>query len=266
MLSLLLLLSSCGEVKTVELEYTFEPYTAFTGVDVTGEVTLDDGITLDGVLDEAIWKNSATAIEIAGVTKDASANYEDINVAVFGERGAVVYTYIGEHSVYFALEVKDKNLYYNPIGSQSASTCVELYFTSKAQESFSEGCYSVRINPTGGEGEDAVNIGIYIPNDSASEWTDTVMRGRVAAAVQVNGKVCNTANDTSYSTDGNVGYVMEIAISKALIGEDADAIRFTAAFVQDKGYDLPRLGNSFIEKTGYKQPDTWIIMTNDGQQ
>lgn len=262
---LILLLSSCDKIKTVEIEYRFEPYTAFTGVDLTGEVLLDNGITLDGVLDDEIWDKSSTAIEIAGVTKDASADYEDIDVEVFGQRGAMVYTYIGEHNIYFAFEVEDKNLYYNPIGSQSASTCVELYFTSKTQESFADGCYSVRINPTGKAGADAVNIGIYIPNDSATEWTDTVLRGKAAAAVRVIGRVCNQADDESYSTEDNVGYVMEVAISKSLIGEDADAIRFTAAFVQDKGYDLPRLGNSFISGTSYKQPDTWVIMTNDGQ-
>ena len=258
--AVLMILTSCGDSF---IEYEFETYTDFNGVDPTGRVQLDDGVKLDGVLDEAIW-NKNTAIGISGATTDQTTK-EPIDVSIYGQRSATVYTYIGEKNIYFAFDVKDKNLYYNSTQAQGNSTCVELYFTNRAQKTMSKGCYSVRVNPTGLEGDDAVNIGVYVPNAAGNNWNSTRMRGKVSAAVKVDGKVKNDANDRLYDTSENVGYVVEIAISKALIGESEQAVRFAAAFVQDKGFDIPRLNNTFIKNTHYIKPSTWIIMTNNGQ-
>ena len=210
-----------------------------------------------------MWTASKNAVIINGVTKDQNTGNE-IDVSVFGERSATVYTYISDKTVYFAFEVTDKNLYFNSANPQGRSSCVELYFTSEGQTEFKEGCYSVRINPTGKSGAAAANLGIYVPNDTLTEWTRVELSGKVAVAVKVMGKVQNTANDPDYSTDGNTGYIVEIAIDKSLIGINADSIRFTAAFVQDKGFTLNRLGNSFIEGTHYLKPEGWKVMTNDG--
>ena len=128
-----------------------------------------------------------------------------------------------------------------------------------------KGCYSVRVNPTGLDGDDAVNIGIYAPNAAGSDWSSIRLRGKVAAAVKVDGRVKNDANDRLYDTSENKGYVIEIAISKSLIGNREQAVRFAAAFVQDKGFDQPRLNNTFIKNTHYTKPSTWIIMSNNGQ-
>ena len=257
--TVILMLSSCGG----EIEYVFEPYTDFNGVDPTGTVIMDDGITLDGVLDEEIWK-AYNSLDISGVTKDQTTK-EDIDVKVYGQRSAKVYTYIGERNIYFAFDVKDKNLYFNATQAQGSSTCVELYFSKRSQTVLTKGCYSVRVNPTGKDGDDAVYIGTYIPDATGSSWASVKMRGKVAAAVKVDGSVKNDANDRLYSTEDNKGYVIEIAISKSLIGEHEQAVRFAAAFVQDKGYDQPRLGNSFNKGAHYLKPSTWVIMTNNGQ-
>ena len=99
-------------------------------------------------------------------------------------------------------------------------------------------------------------LGTYVPNDTLSEWTAYELNGAVAVAVKVNGSVVNSANGVS--NPQNVGYVVEIAVSRALIGMDVDAFKFTAAFVQDKGYNVNRLGNSFISGTQYLRPETWI--------
>lgn len=259
--ALTVILPSCGETST---PVVFEPYTDFDGTDPTAHVQLDEGITLDGVLNEQIWKESKTAINIPGATKDQTTK-ETIDVKIFGQRSATVYTYIGENAVYFAFDVKDKNLYYNESQAQGASTCVELYFTSSSKTALSRGCYSVRVNPTGKEGDEAVNVGIYIPNAAGNAWDSTSMRGKVDAAVKVDGKVKNSANDRLYTTENNKGYVMEIAIDKSLIGDNASAVRFAAAFVQDQGFDQTRLNNTFISGNHYLKPSTWVLMSNNGK-
>ena len=259
--ALTVILPSCGETITPVI---FEPYTDFNGIDTTASVQLDSGVTLDGVLDEQIWKESKTAINIPGATKDQTTK-ETIDVKIFGERSATVYTYIGETAVYFAFDVKDKNLYFNESQAQGASTCVELYFTNRSQTTLSRGCYSVRVNPTGKEGDEAVNIGVYIPNSNGSAWNSTYLRGKVSAAVKVDGKVKNSANDRLYTTENNKGYVMEIAIDKSLFGGDTSAIRFAAAFVQDQGFDQTRLNNTFISGNHYLKPSTWVLMNNNGK-
>ena len=88
------------------------------------------------------------------------------------------------------------------------------------------------------------------------------MRGKVDAAVKVDGRVKNAYADKQYSTDDNKGYVMEIAIDKSLFGDNVSEIKFTAAFVQDKGFDEARLNNSFIPDTHYLRPSTWVVMRN----
>lgn len=251
------LLTACSAPK----EYTFEPYTAFDGTDKNSSLQTDSYVTIDGLLDEDIWTESKTKVNIPGATKDQTTK-QDIDVTVYGTRSAAVYTYIGEKAIYFAFEVKDKNLYYTSTSPQGRSTCVELYLTERDNTELSKKCFSIRINPTGKDGEDALRIGTYTSNNSCTEWETVTLIGRVKAAVKVNGKVQNT--DSAESTAQNVGYVMEIAVDKSLIDPNADEIRFTAAFVQAKGYGQQRLNNSFIGGTSYIRPQSWIIMTNEG--
>ena len=122
-----------------------------------------------------------------------------------------------------------------------------------------DGCYSIRVNPTGKEENNGASAKIYVSNVDKNGWRLSSEEGMYAAAAKVDGKVCSSPNDSSYSTKKNKGYVVEIAVSKTLLGKDVQSIRYTAAFVQDKGFSLPRLGNSFISGTTYNNPNTWVI-------
>lgn len=258
----LVTLASCGS-KTDAEDFAFQPYTEFTGAQ-TQDLQIDEGITLDGVLDEKIWTVN-TPMKIKGVTKDQTTNGK-INTNVYGDRSATVYTYIGEKNVYFAFDVNDKNLYYDSHTDQSSNTCVELYFTNGDNTKMGKGCYSIRVNPTGKEGSAAANAQIYVPNDAVSEWSLSTAPGMYAAAITVDGTVCNKPNDSSYSTKGNKGYVVEIAVSKSLIGKNVQSIRFTAAFVQDKGFALASFGTSFISGTSYNNPNMWTLVKSKGEK
>ena len=240
----------------------FEPYTDFVPVP-SANVKIDEYITLDGVLDEPIWQSADGVFDIAGATKDQSDGNKPIDVSIWGERSAKVYTHMSDTTIYFAFDVKDPNLFYNASNPQGRSTCVEIYLAPAGMTTFTPGCYSIRINPTGEMNGTGFRLGTYVPNDTLSEWGAKELGGALSVAVKVNGTVVNTANGVS--DPNNVGYVVEVAISRALVASEADAFRFTAAFVQDKGYNLNRLGNTFIENSHYMRPATWIVVEPNGK-
>ena len=241
-------------------EAVFEGYTDFVGKMPEKTKTPEDLVSINGSLTEKLWTELATVTVIEGAVTDANTK-EPIDVNVYGERQAKVYSYVGDRAIYFAFDVTDKNLFFNETQPQGRSTCVEIYFTTADNTEFNKKCYSIRINPIG-EGEVTYNLGIYVAKDDGSEWRYSEIAHNVKVAVKVNGKV-QTSADGSYDTSKNVGYTVEIAIDKILIGLDTDAIRFTAAFVQDKGYDEPRLNNTFITGTHYMKPETWIVLTKE---
>ncbi len=261
---------ACGDA------YKPNPYTGFNGYDPDAAIEIDDYVRLDGVLDEVIWSNNSTAIDIEGATRDQMSNTA-VDVNTYGERNATVYTYIGEKAVYWAFEVEDKNLYFNFYRAQGSNTGVEIYFANANQATFTKGCYSVRVNPTGNGNE--TYIGMYQPKyldgvvsrvetsteNGGNTWIEmTNMRGKVAAAATVDGTIMSAANQ-NISKEDNVGYVVEIAVDKALLGDiEADDLIYTAAFCQARDFTRTRLNNSFISGTSYIAPNTWKLVTNDG--
>ena len=93
---------------------------------------------------------------------------EPVDVSKYGKREADVYSYIGDKYVYFAIDVKDKNLFYHSWLPQGRSTAVELYISSSASNGMDTSCYSIRINPID---DGTFRLGIYAPNANKNEWT-----------------------------------------------------------------------------------------------
>ncbi|MBE6536362.1 MAG: hypothetical protein E7673_00260 [Ruminococcaceae bacterium] len=249
-------------------EPVFDSYTLYNGEVVKNEKTPEDLISIDGKLTDKIWTELATVTVIEGATVDATTK-EPVDVSVYGEREAKVYTYIGKRKIYFAFDVTDKNLYFNAESPQGRSTCVEIYFTAADNTSLLNNCYSIRINPTGEKGELSCNLGIYVQNAAGNEWRYSEIAHNVKAVALVNGSVQTSEDQTDYDPSKNVGYTVEIEIDKILIGLEAESFRFTAAFVQDKGFNEPRINNTFIPGTHYIKPETWIVFTNkdaEGEQ
>ncbi len=241
------------------------PYNGYVG---KVQLEIDDGITLDGDLNDEIW-TKAVKTTIEGAKTDET-NQRPIDIDKYGERSAEVYTYIGEKAVYFAFDVKDKNLYYNKLRAQGQNTTVELYFAGITQSGFSNGCYSIRISPTGENDGTGYYLGFYDvrtvldKNDVyQTNWIRTKMDSKYSAAVKVNGKVKNSVLDFDYETTNNVGYTVEIAFDLELLDENKDALLYTAAFCQARDFELNRLGNTFY-KGVYNNPLGWEIITNDG--
>ncbi len=238
-------------------EKPFLPYTEMTADTTPAEG--DDLIQIDGVISEDI-RDKCTSVHIEGTETDNTTG-EEVDIEKYGERSADVYTYIGDKYVYFAFEVKDKNLFYHSWKPQGRSTAVELYICGKNQTTLSEGCYSIRINPIA-DGE--LRLGTYVPNAQGNEWTSAELPGMISANVKVDGEIISSEPTEDFDRNNNTGYVIEIAIDKTLIGADADSFKFTAAFVQMKEYDVLRMDNSFIEGTKYITVSTWKTVSNEG--
>ena len=243
------------------ISVSFDVYTAYGGETPKTEKTPEDLISINGILDDEIWTKLATVTEINGATID-SLTKEPVDVSLYGERHATLYTYLGKRKIYFAFDVTDKNLFFNSSQPQGRSTCVEIYFTTADNTKLAGKCYSVRINPTGLDGSLSCNVGVYVPNAAGNEWSYCEIAHNVNAVTVVRGSVQSSKNSEGYDSELNTGYTVEIAIDKILIGLEAESFKFTAAFVQDRGYDEPRIGNSFIPGTHYVKPETWIVFTN----
>ncbi|MBE6635106.1 MAG: hypothetical protein E7617_02735 [Ruminococcaceae bacterium] len=234
------------------LNEEFPQYDAFIPIPIKDK----DAVYIDGKLTDEIWQTPDATFEIAGATIDQNTK-ETIDTTVWGERNAKVYTYIDDNYVYFAFDVTDPNLFLNKSQPQGRSTCVEIYFAPKGTTVFENGCYSIRINPTGGRYDLSYRLGTYVPNEKLNEWQSVDLSDKVKVCVYVDGKIVTSADQTP-DPKNNVGYVVEIAVSRDIIATDTDSFKFTAAFVQDKGYEEQRLNNSFIDGTHYLKPSSWI--------
>ena len=247
----------CGEEKV------FAPYDKYTGE--TFDLVVDDYVKIDGVLDEDIWANNKAVTQIPGAVYHEGSN-ELIDVSVYGERNATVYAYLGEKAIYFAFEVTDKNLYYNPseITPLSQSTRVEFYFANTSQFAISRDCYYIKVNITNDEESGNVVAGMASYSPYNNGWDNHRNPIKTKVKAKIDGTVMEDKNDESYSTENNTGYVVEGAIDISLLGKEKDSMQFTAAFVQDSGFMTERLNNSFIPGTSYINVGTWKLMTNDG--
>ncbi len=227
---------ACGKVSPLG------EYTDFNGVNENDIMSIDENMTIDGVLDEDVWTNSKNKL-----TAENTANGKKMDV----------YTYIGENGVYFAFDVKDNALFYNPGRRQSRNTGVELYLTTLEHFALEKGCVSVRLAPTG-EGNE-VAIEYYRPNAAGNEWTSTKAKGKYVGAAVINGTMNSEAKDSE-------GYTAELAVSWELLGvESADAVQYTASFVQALRYDgTDREANTFFAGTTHTGVGSWKAVNNDG--
>ena len=228
---------ACGKVSPLG------EYTDFNGVNNAYIMSIDENMTIDGVLSEDVWTNSKNKL-----TAENAANGKKMDV----------YTYLGENGVYFAFDVKDNALFYNPGRRQSRNTGVEVYLTTLNHFKLESGCVSIRLTPTG-EGNEAV-VSYYRPNGTGNEWMSSNAKGKYLGAAVVNGTMNSEAKDS-------VGYTAEIAVSWELLGvESSDVIQYTASFIQTRNadYNSMRDDNTFFAGTSHVGVGSWKAVTNDG--
>lgn len=255
-----------GTEEAAKISYSVSKTTPFLNYSTAFSVNRDNSVdaifTPDGVLDESFWEECENKVTINGTAIDKTTG-EAVDIEKYGERSADVYTYISDKYVYFAFEVTDKNLFYHASWPQGRSTAIEIYLASGTAESMADECYSIRINPIA---DGNFKLGTYIPNAAQNEWDYEPLFENIRVGVKIDGKVQASTPDESYNRDENKGYVIEVAIDKALIGTNFDSIKFTAAFVQMKEYNQTRMDNSFIEGTSYVDVSTWKTVEKEVQK
>ena len=119
------------------------------------------------MLSEDVWTNSKNKL-----TAENTANGKKMDV----------YTYLGENGVYFAFDVKDNALFYNPGRRQSRNSGVEVYLTTLEHFKLESGCVSIRLTPTG-EGNEAV-VSYYRPNGTGNKWMSSNAKGKYLGALR----------------------------------------------------------------------------------
>lgn len=221
-------------------DYKFDDYTDFTGDDTSPKLELDEGMTLDGKLDETAW---AEADNTLTATSPHSTEEEPLVMNVT--------THFGEKALYFAFDITDNTIFVNTGRRQSRNTGVELYLSSIDNFTFGNGAISVRVTPDGRGGG---LIGYYIPSGNA--WSETTAKGKYAAATYIDGEI--------NSRNGAKGYTVELALSYDLIGGKTNAVQYTASFIQSRVLERDeRLDNTFLKGTSYLQPGSWIGVTEN---
>ncbi len=214
-------------------------------------MTVDTGITLDGELNEDVWKNCKNTLT---ATSDVTPYYDE-ETQTFKYMN--VHTYFGENGIYVAFEVFDNGLYYNEYRQQTRNTGVELYFADLNVSTFGDDVMSIRVTPTG-EGTDAV---VSFWRGNGTDYMETKSLGDYLAAAKLNG----TLNSQPNGKDDDIGYVVELAISYDLFGGAVDIYHYTASFIQMADYNsVTRYGNSFLAGTSFNVPATFKAVTNDG--
>lgn len=221
-------------------DYKFDDYTDFTGDDTSPKLELDEGMTLDGKLDETAW---AEADNTLTATSSHSTEEEPLVMNVT--------THFGEKALYFAFDITDNTIFVNTGRRQSRNTGVELYLSSIDNFTFGNGAISVRVTPDGRGGG---LIGYYVPSGNA--WSETTAKGKYAAATYIDGEI--------NSRNGAKGYTVELALSYDLIGGKTNAVQYTASFIQSRVLERDeRLDNTFLKGTSYLQPGSWIGVTEN---
>ena len=224
---------ACGKVSPLG------EYTDFNGVNENYVMSIDENMTIDGVLDEDVWANSKNKLS-----------------AVNGDKSMDVYAYLGENGVYFAFDVKDNSLFYNPGRQQSRNSGVEIYLTTLDHFKLEQGCVSIRLTPTG-EGNEAV-VNYYRPNGLGTKWMASSAKSKYIGAASVDGTVNSESRDS-------IGYTAEMGVSWELLGvEKADVVQYTASFIQTRNYDGFRDANTFLPDTSHVGVGSWKAVSNDG--
>lgn len=135
-------------------DFTFQPY-EMKAEKPLPKMELDEEITLDGYLDEEVWTEVADNELV--VTSEVS---EDVYLKTR--------CYLTEKGVYWGAMVSDTSVYYNENRKASRNSSVEIYFNGVG----SDDVYSLRLVPTGAEGEIQKESVAYIWKDTLKDWVN----------------------------------------------------------------------------------------------
>ncbi len=221
-------------------------------------VPVDEEITLDGVLDEEVWAQSEALVYES--TGEAIEKKYGVGYAGFADATIRIKTYFGEKGLYIGTVVEDPVIYKTgETAKKWRETALEIYL---ANSSVSDIAFAkqVWLMPDG-----SVAFGERMVPVSGSPGYYLTTANGLASAVTIDGEGCNSANNTSYTTE-------TILTWKDLgVEEKPDYVRMFPCAIRVR--EIPVEGAQTTYKwldfpaelgANYALPKTWLKFTEKG--
>ena len=236
---LLIALTGCDSKVT---GFEFDDYTIDNGVGLEKEeLVKDEGMVIDGVLDEEEWE-----IAMSNAYTLTHTTYPDVNVTSM--------CYLGDKGVYFGVVVNDTHIYYNEERIPTRNSSVEIQV--KGFGDLDTRAYSMIVAPTGNGCEvqlDEATRRLNLNATGSMQWMFTPFKWEGAATVKGN-----------INTSTNEGYVVETFIPWAELGvTNHKYVRTYVAMNHVEG-TASDAGRSWSGDDGNNRPNTWRIASNTG--
>ncbi|MGN1078507.1 MAG: hypothetical protein ACI4ST_08310, partial [Candidatus Gallimonas sp.] len=203
-------------------------------------VKTDAYMTIDGVLDESVWKTEK-ALTYRAVNHTYGVDAEISSLAHFGEEG-----------VYLAVTVKDDKIYATNSRNVKYNTGVEIWIQDAEKTEVGDGSVQLRVDALG-------NISKWYGTENAS-YLEGYFLSR--SAVKLYGA---TAENGVVATDGAEGFTVEIFLPYSTLGlsEAPDSIAVYPQYI--RATDLTNTVNSNSSLWYFVQPASQATAKTDSQ-
>lgn len=213
----------------------------------------DEGMTIDGVLDEDVWQNNGTAYTFE---HEMSTQNNPVSMTTM--------SYLGEHGLYVAFDVADAAIYYSADRRASGNTSVELYVAAVDRTEWDGNAFRISVVPTGNDScttemrtyrtRTAVYQGAETLNAEWSLWNKAHIAGCHIEGMGIN-------------TSSNEGYAIELFIPWESLGleETPDMVQYMTAFYhcESAASDAANVWTKCDPNAGSDALGSWLVATND---
>lgn len=228
---------------TTSVSYTFPEYSFEKRNDKVETPVKDEGVVIDGVLDEPFWQDAKkTAFTIKSKVSD------DVTMTTM--------TYISDFGVYFGIIVNDYAVYYNSERAASRNSSSEIYIRGFGNSDTET--YNIRLAPTGIDGEiqKSTNSWRLTMINGKPEYRQWVYKWEGASTVlgNINTSLCQ-------------GYVGEAFVPWSTLGVgNCGYVRYMPAFNHVETESASGGERTWTGTPGcdLKQPDSYKVVCNDG--
>ncbi len=212
----------------------------------------DDDMTLDGALDEEVWKDNPTAYTFAHSMSTAD---NPITMTTMN--------YLGENGLYVAFDVKDTAIYYSADRRASGNTSVELYVAAYAAQEWDGNSFRISVVPT----EDGCVTEMYTYRSKTGVYQGTESLEREWAYWYKAHMAACRIDGAGVNTGMNEGYSVELFVPWASFGLAGapEAVKYMTAFyhVESAASDADNVWSSCYPSASTNTFNTWLVATND---
>lgn len=214
----------------------------------------DEGITLDGVLDEQIWKDNGTArtFEHASSTQDNPITMTTMS-------------WLGENGVYVAFSVKDSAIYYSADRTASKNTSVEIYLSAFDALEWNGDSFRISVVPTG---IDSCTTVMYTYRTKSATLFDTEKLTKTWAQWNKAHIAACRIDGMGIDTNFNEGYDIELFVPYESLGlsEKPTAVKYMTAFYHVESAsstEVSAVWTKCDQNCGTMELSSWLAANNE---